>query len=89
MLLHPCLASIVKRFKRGGGEVDPDLLQQAQIGLMKAVDRFDPDRGFRFSTYAVWWVRAEVQGLFAGEHFRRPAPQFLAVAGRSHADRRS
>jgi RNA polymerase sigma-32 factor len=57
----PLSGSIVKRFKRGGGEVDPDLLQQAQIGLMKAVDRFDPDRGFRFSTYAVWWVRAEVQ----------------------------
>lgn len=57
----PLTASIVKRFKRGGGEVDPDLVQQAQIGLMKAVDRFDPDRGFRFSTYAVWWVRAEVQ----------------------------
>lgn len=63
-LIHafaPLAGSIVKRFKRGGGEVDPDLLQQAQIGLMKAVDRFDPDRGFRFSTYAVWWVRAEVQ----------------------------
>lgn len=63
-LIHafaPLSGSIVKRFKRRGGEVDPDLLQQAQIGLMKAVDRFDPDRGFRFSTYAVWWMRAEVQ----------------------------
>lgn len=57
----PLTASIVKRFKRGGGELDPDLLQQAQIGLMKSVDRFDPDRGFRFATYAVWWVRAEIQ----------------------------
>jgi len=57
----PLAASVAKRLKRGAGEADPDLLQQAQIGLMKAVDRFDPDRGFRFSTYAVWWVRAEVQ----------------------------
>jgi len=63
-LIHafaPLAGAIVKRFKRGGGEVDPDLLQQARIGLMKAADRFDPERGIRFSTYAVWWVRAEVQ----------------------------
>jgi len=57
----PLAASIAKRFKRGSGEVDPDFVQQAQIGLMKATDRFDPERGIRFSTYAVWWVRAEVQ----------------------------
>ena len=57
----PLAASIAKRFKRGSGEVDLDFVQQAQIGLMKATDRFDPERGIRFSTYAVWWVRAEVQ----------------------------
>lgn len=57
----PLAASVAKRLKRGAGEADPDLVQQAHIGLMKAADRFDPDRGFRFATYAVWWVRAEVQ----------------------------
>lgn len=57
----PLAASIAKRFKRDSGEVDPDFVQQAHIGLMKATDRFDPDRGIRFATYAVWWVRAEVQ----------------------------
>jgi len=57
----PLAASIAKRFTRGSGEVDLDFVQQAQIGLMKATDRFDPERGIRFSTYAVWWVRAEVQ----------------------------
>lgn len=57
----PLAASLAKRLKRRAGKVDSDLLQQAHIGLMKAADRFDPDRGFRFSTYAVWWVRAEVQ----------------------------
>jgi len=57
----PLAASIAKRFKRGSGEVDLDFVQQAQIGLMKATDRFDPERGIRFSTYAVWWVRAAVQ----------------------------
>src|SRR6056297_4203096 len=57
----PLAASIAKRFKRGSGEINLDLVQQAQIGLMKATDRFDPERGIRFSTYAVWWVRAAVQ----------------------------
>lgn len=63
-LLHafaPLAVSVAKRLKRGSGEPDTDLVQQAQIGLMKAIDRFDPDRGFRFSTYAVWWARAEIQ----------------------------
>lgn len=37
-----------------------DLMDEGAIGIGKALDRFDPDRGFRFSTYAMWWVRAEV-----------------------------
>ena len=57
----PLAAAIAKRVGRDGGEVDPDLLQQANIGLMKAADRFDTDRGLRFATYAAWWVRDEVQ----------------------------
>lgn len=58
----PMAAATVKRYAPGRGLADPDLMQQANIGLMKAADRFDPERGFRFSTYAVWWVRAEIQG---------------------------
>ena len=45
----------------GAQTAENDLVQQANIGLMKAADRFNPDRGFRFSTYAVWWVRAGIQ----------------------------
>jgi RNA polymerase sigma-32 factor len=43
------------------GQSRMDLVQQANLGLLAAVERFDPDRGFRFSTYAAWWMRAYVR----------------------------
>lgn len=52
--------SMAARFKRYGAPMN-DLIQEASLGLMKAADKFDPDRGVRFSTYAVWWIRAAIQ----------------------------
>ena len=52
--------SIAARFKRYGAPMS-DLIQEAGLGLMKAANKFDPDRGVRFSTYAVWWIKASVQ----------------------------
>ena len=39
----------------------PDLVQEGNIGLMKAVQKFDPDLGIRLISYAVWWIRAYIQ----------------------------
>nr|WP_319249193.1 RNA polymerase factor sigma-32 [uncultured Celeribacter sp.] len=52
--------SMAAKFKRYGAPMN-DLIQEAGLGLMKAADKFDPDRGVRFSTYAVWWIKASVQ----------------------------
>lgn len=57
----PLVMSLAHRFTKARAQDDPDLLQHAFIGLMRAADGFDPDRGVRFSTYAAWWVRAELQ----------------------------
>ena len=52
--------SMASKFRRYGAPM-PDLIQEAGLGLMKAADRFDPERGVRFSTYAVWWIKASIQ----------------------------
>lgn len=52
--------SIAKKYSGKGCDLE-DLIQESSIGLMKAVDRFDWRRGYKFSTYACWWIRQSVQ----------------------------
>ena len=52
--------SIAKKYQNKGCDLE-DLIQESSIGLMKAVDRFDWRRGFKFSTYACWWIKQAVR----------------------------
>ena len=83
------VVSVAKRFANRGVPI-LDLIQEGNLGLLKAVDRFDPERGYRFSTYATWWIRQAVaRGLAAqGRAVRLPVHagealhKALAVAAR-------
>ncbi len=72
------VVALARRMRRGSLRLE-DLVQEGNLGLLRAVEKFDPDAGTRFATYAVWWVRAYV-GKYLKEARSSVRPQSGTVA---------
>lgn len=64
---RPMVVGMAHKFSRYGASVD-DLIQEGMMGLMMAADRFEPSKGFRFSTYARWWVMQWMRAAVIKNH---------------------
>jgi RNA polymerase primary sigma factor len=79
----PFVVAVAKKFSNRGARLD-DLVQEGNVGLMKAIEHFDPKKNVRFATYAVWWIRAYItrylkdnrSHVCGGEHERASMSDF-------------
>ena len=61
---HGLVRTVAARYQQRGLPLD-DLVQEGAVGLLRAVDLFDPARGYKFSTYAVWWIKQAIRRALA------------------------
>lgn len=61
------VVSVARRYVKGSGMSFLDLIQEGNIGLVKAVEKFDCHRGYKFSTYAMWWIRQSITRAIADQ----------------------
>ncbi|MEW6202505.1 MAG: RNA polymerase sigma factor RpoD/SigA [bacterium] len=76
----PLVVSMAKQYKDQGVDFE-DLVQEGILGLIHASDRFDPDRGLQFSTYAVWWIRQSLREAVKrhGGAIRKPTNYYRSL----------
>jgi RNA polymerase primary sigma factor len=86
------VVSVAVRYRRSGVPLE-DLIQEGNIGLIEAVERFDPERGYRFSSYAVWRIRKAIQKAVAAQSRTVRVPRTtrdrMEALGRAHGELRA
>ncbi len=77
----PLVVSVARRYRHRGVELE-DLVQEGNVGLVRAARSFDPDRGVRFTTYAVWCIRREIAAALRGQGraVRLPRSMYASVS---------